>query len=130
MKEEERRLVWRVLRYWKAHGGRFPHRDEIDPWLPGEDGANCRLIAVQSPIELSHFVVVGANLAVAFCNYRHLGRRSLVTSPAGAVGASRSDDRGPRSARRHERRRSLTNKELVFQHRIFVRRALANFGLT
>src|SRR5438309_1684989 len=32
---EERRLVWRVLRHWKeiADGGRFPRRDEIDPWL-------------------------------------------------------------------------------------------------
>jgi len=67
--KEERRLVWRVLRYWKemAHGGRFPRRDEIEPWVQGEDGANLLLIAVQSPIELSHFVVVGLNLAVALC---------------------------------------------------------------
>jgi hypothetical protein len=67
--KEERRLVWRVLRYWKemAHGGRFPRRDEIEPWVQGEDGANLLLIAVQSPIELSHFVVVGVNLAVALC---------------------------------------------------------------
>lgn len=69
MKEEERRLVWRVLRYWKAHGGRFPHRDEIDPWLPGEDGANCRLIAVRGPI---------ADRAFAFRRGRgELGSRSL-----------------------------------------------------
>jgi hypothetical protein len=29
--DEERRLVWRVLRHWKeiADGGRFPCRDEI-----------------------------------------------------------------------------------------------------
>ena len=66
---EERRLVWRVLRHWKeiADGGRFPRRDEIEPWLQGEDGANCLLIAVESPIELSHFVVVGVNLAIALC---------------------------------------------------------------
>ena len=64
---EERRLVWRVLRHWKeiADGGRFPRRDEIEPWLQGEDGANCLLIAVGWSIELSHFVVVGVNLAVA-----------------------------------------------------------------
>jgi len=45
---EERRLVWRVLRHWKeiADGVRFPRRDEIDPWLQGEDGANCLLVAV------------------------------------------------------------------------------------
>jgi hypothetical protein len=33
----------------------------------GEDGANCLLIAVEWPIELSRFVVVGVNLAVALC---------------------------------------------------------------
>jgi hypothetical protein len=51
---EERRLVWRVLRHWKeiADGGRFPRRDEIEPWLQGEDGANCLLIAVGWSIEL------------------------------------------------------------------------------
>src|SRR3954453_14866357 len=32
-----------------------------------EDGPNCLLIAVQAPIELSHFVSVGVNLAVALC---------------------------------------------------------------
>jgi hypothetical protein len=67
--KEERRLVWRVLRHWKeiADSGRFPRRDEIEPWFLGEDGANCLLIAVEWPIELSHFVVVGVNLAVALC---------------------------------------------------------------
>src|SRR5271156_3715208 len=66
---EERRLVWRVLRHWKeiADGGRFPRRDEIVPWLQGEDGANCLLIAVGWSIELSHFIVVGVNLAGALC---------------------------------------------------------------
>jgi hypothetical protein len=67
--KEERRLVWRVLRRWKetADSGRLLGRDEVDPWLQGEDGANLLLIAVQSPIELSHFVAVGVNLAVALC---------------------------------------------------------------
>jgi len=66
---EERRLVWRVLRPWKevSDSGRFPRRNEIDAWLQGEDGKNCLLIKVESPIELSHFVVVGVNLAVALC---------------------------------------------------------------
>jgi hypothetical protein len=66
---EERRLVWWVLRFWKgiADGGRLPRRDEIDPWMRGEVGPDCLLIAVQSPIELSHFVAVGVNLAVALC---------------------------------------------------------------
>ena len=68
--EEERRLVWRVLRHWQkfVDGGRFPRRDEIYLWLHGEDGKNCLLIAVESPIELSHFIVVGLNLAVALCS--------------------------------------------------------------
>src|SRR6266403_359533 len=66
---EERRLVWRVLRHWEEMvGGRgCPRRDEIDPWMLGEDWANCLLIAAQSPVELSHFITVGENLAVALC---------------------------------------------------------------
>ena len=35
--------------------------------MQGEGGANSLLIAVESPIELSHFVVVGVNLAIALC---------------------------------------------------------------
>ncbi|HEY1980459.1 MAG TPA: hypothetical protein VGH13_10265 [Xanthobacteraceae bacterium] len=67
--KEERRLVWRVLQHWTeiSQSGHFPRRDQIDPWVRGEDGANCLLIAVASPIELSHFVVVGVNLAIALC---------------------------------------------------------------
>jgi hypothetical protein len=67
--DEERRLVWQVLRHWKeiADGGRFPCRDEIESWVRGEDGPNLLLIAVQSPIKLSYFVVVGVNLTVVLC---------------------------------------------------------------
>jgi hypothetical protein len=67
--KEERRLVWRLLRHWTeiAHNGRLPRRNESELWMLGEDGPNCLLIAVQSPIELSHFVAVGVNLAVALC---------------------------------------------------------------
>ena len=81
--KEERRLVWRVLRRWKeiAESGRLPLRDEVDPWLQGEDGANCLLIAVESPIELSHFVVVGVNLAVALCSTDSLAGLLLSRSP-------------------------------------------------
>jgi hypothetical protein len=65
----ERRLVWRVLRHWTemVSGRGCPRRDEIDPWMLGEDWANCLMIAVQSPVELSHFITVGANVAVALC---------------------------------------------------------------
>jgi hypothetical protein len=45
----------------------LPRRDEIEILVFGEDGANCLLIAVEWPIELSLFVVVGVNLAVALC---------------------------------------------------------------
>src|SRR5215470_11722593 len=65
----ERRLVERVLRHWKkvAAGQRFPRLNEIDPWMVGDDWANCVVIAVQSPVELSYFVAAGKNLAVALC---------------------------------------------------------------
>ena len=67
--QDERRLVGRVLRHWTemVHGRGFPRLNEIDPWMLGEDWANCLLIAVQSPVELSHFIAVGENLAVALC---------------------------------------------------------------
>jgi hypothetical protein len=62
-----RRLVDRVLRLWadKAQGARLPRRDEIDPSMLGADWANCLVIAVRSPVELSYFVAVGENLAFA-----------------------------------------------------------------
>jgi|SRR5215813_1951665 len=80
---EERRLVWRVLRHWKeiVDSGRLPRRGEADFWLKGEDGANCVLIAVESPIELSHFVVVGVNLAVALCSADTLAGLLLSRAP-------------------------------------------------
>lgn len=67
--QEERRLIWRVLQRWKeiTDSGRFPRPSEIDSWMVGEDGPNCLLIAVETPIELSHFLAVGVNLAVALC---------------------------------------------------------------
>ena len=65
----KRRLVDRVLRLWTelARGKRFPRRDQIEPSMLGEDWANCPVIAVQSPVQLSHFVAVGNNLSVADC---------------------------------------------------------------
>ena len=69
MRRDERRLVERVLRHWTqlAARRRFPRVNEIDRWMTGDDQANCVLIAVQSPVELSHFSAVGENLAVALC---------------------------------------------------------------
>jgi hypothetical protein len=77
-----------------THGGRLPGLDEINPYMLGEEGANCLLIAVRSPIEHSHFVKVGVNLAVLFLPHRYIGRNALVASITGGVGALRLDIRG------------------------------------
>ena len=68
--EDERRLVERVLRHWTktVHARGVPRHDEIDPWMLGEDWANCLVIAVEEPVELSYFVGVGKNLTVALCS--------------------------------------------------------------
>ena len=81
--QEERRLAWRVLRHWIeiAQDGRLPRRNEIERWMLGEDGANCVLIRVESPIELSYFVSVGANLAVALCTADTLAGVLLSLTP-------------------------------------------------
>jgi hypothetical protein len=45
------------------------------------DGANCVLIGVESPIELSYFVSVGVNLAVALCSADTLAGVLLSLTP-------------------------------------------------
>jgi PAS domain len=64
---DERRLVERVLRYWTELATRrgFPRRDDIDPWMIGDDWMNCLLVAVRSPIDRSYFIAVGENLISA-----------------------------------------------------------------
>ena len=65
----KRRLVDRVLRLWTemARGGSFPRLDQIEPSLLGEDWVNCFVIAVRSPVQLSHFVAGGENLLFTHC---------------------------------------------------------------
>jgi hypothetical protein len=65
----KRRLVDRVLRLWTemAREQGFPRRDQIEPSKLGADWANCFVIAVRSPVELSCFVAVGKNLSFAHC---------------------------------------------------------------
>ena len=65
----KRRLVDRVFRVWTevARDGRFPRRDQIERSMLGEDWANCLVIAVQSPVQLSYIAAVGENLAFAHC---------------------------------------------------------------
>jgi hypothetical protein len=67
--QRERRLVDRVVRLWKemARGGLFPRLEQIEPSMLCEDWANCLVIAVQSPVTLSHFVDVGDNLSMMRC---------------------------------------------------------------
>jgi hypothetical protein len=61
---EERRLVSRVFRHWTemSTAKRFASLDDIDPWLVGDDWANCVLIRVDPELDRSTFVVVGKNL--------------------------------------------------------------------
>jgi hypothetical protein len=65
----KQRLVDRVVRLWTemARGQGFPRLDQIEPSKLGIDWANCLVIAVRSPVQLSYFVAVGANLSFAFC---------------------------------------------------------------
>ena len=61
----QRRLIDRVLRLWTemARGQGFPRRNQIEPSKLGVDWANCLLIAVKSPVQLSYLVAVGQNLS-------------------------------------------------------------------
>src|SRR5690242_8836415 len=92
----ERRLVERALLRWTkmAEGRRFPRLDEINDWMVGEDWANCLLIAVQSPIELSHFTAVGEKPGGRALPWGHIGRRSPVTSAVGRILPLLSNGRG------------------------------------
>jgi hypothetical protein len=70
----KRRLIDRVLRLWTelARERGFPRRDQIEPSKLGVDWANCLVIAVRSPVELSYFVAVGVNLSFAHCHNENL----------------------------------------------------------
>jgi hypothetical protein len=61
---DERRLVGRVLRHWAeiAMARGLPRLRDVDPWMLGEDWTNCLLVAVPSPLDRSHFVMVGHKL--------------------------------------------------------------------
>ena len=63
----KRRLIDRLLRLWAemARGQGCPRLDQIEPSKLGIDWANCLLIAVRSPVQLSRFVAVGENLSFA-----------------------------------------------------------------
>jgi hypothetical protein len=46
--------------------------DQIEPSVLGEDWANCLVIAVHSPVQLSHFLAVGDNLSGVRCPNNNL----------------------------------------------------------
>jgi hypothetical protein len=64
-----RRLVDRVYRVWLGilRDGRFPSIQQLEPSMFGDDWPNCCLIAVRSPVQHSHFVELGGNLALMHC---------------------------------------------------------------
>jgi hypothetical protein len=70
----KRRLVDRVLRLWTkvARGQGLPRLDQIEPSKLGIDWANCLVIDVQSPVQLSCFVADGVNLSFAHCPNENL----------------------------------------------------------
>jgi hypothetical protein len=61
---EDRRLVTRLLH--RVTGGwaerALPRLNDVDPWLIGDDWANCALINVRQPHAQSVFTVVGDKL--------------------------------------------------------------------
>ena len=79
-----------------ARGQGFPRRDQIEPSMLGVDWANCLVIAVQSPVELCHFVAVGENLLFAQCPDERLAGVLLSHLPQ-VLSEPMPDDRG-----RHE----------------------------
>jgi hypothetical protein len=97
----KRRLVDRVLRVWEqmAQGSEFPRRDQIEPAMLGEDWANCLVIAVRSPVQLSHFVAVGSNLLDPDNTFAGIFLSHLPQ----VLGAALLIDGGPRPASRYRR---------------------------
>jgi hypothetical protein len=81
---DERRLILRVLHHWTemAIAQRFPSRDNIDPWLVGNDWANCMMLMLNPDKKRFKFYVVGANLlAPGQC----LDGASIADCPDGTV---------------------------------------------
>src|SRR5581483_5404010 len=60
----DNRLVLRVLRHWDDAGANrlFPSKSQIDPWVIGDDWANCALIDLHHRVERSTIVAVGSKL--------------------------------------------------------------------
>jgi hypothetical protein len=64
---DERRLVSRIVRYWRELGlrGSFPSKRQVDPWLVADDWASCALVAIQGERETPTFITVGEDLLAA-----------------------------------------------------------------
>jgi hypothetical protein len=63
----ERRLVSRVLSHWKqiAAGQKLPRKEDVNPWMVGDDWSHCILIDVAPVLQNSTFVSVGDEFAPA-----------------------------------------------------------------
>ena len=95
----QRRLVDRVLKLWteKAHGQRFPRRDQIEPSMLGGLGELPRdRHAIACPVFI--FRPRWEKLVIHTQSRRKSGRRSPATSAGGPLGRPLSDDRGARDA--------------------------------
>ncbi len=81
----EQRLVDRVLRHWAemATAQRFPRLTEIDPWMLGNDWANCALIRLGAAPADATFITVGDELIPG--GGQALADKPLASCPAGTV---------------------------------------------
>ena len=82
---DERRLVSRILRHWQemAIGRNLPSKDNIDPWLVGDDWSYCTLITLDTVLSKSIFLTVGANLLPA--GMPSLNFKPISECPAGTI---------------------------------------------
>jgi hypothetical protein len=82
---DERRLVSRVLRHWQemAIGRNLPSKDNIDPWLVGDDWSYCTLLTLNAVLPKSIFLTVGSNLLPA--GTPSLNSRPISECPAGTI---------------------------------------------
>jgi len=82
---DERRLVSRVLRHWQemALGRDLPSRDNIDPWLIGDDWSYCTLVSLNGDDDAPSFLMVGSNLSPV--HQPTLDFRAIAECPDGTI---------------------------------------------
>jgi hypothetical protein len=85
---DERRLVSRVLRHWEemALGRDLPGKDNIDPWLIGDDWSYCMLVSLNGDDGKPRFLMVGGNLLPADAD--SLYDKPIAECPSGTIPAA------------------------------------------